>query len=175
MKTLTASEFKRAHHSNNLFSLFIEYDEVSTKMTMQIYGQIVNTEHIPSTYSMLEKYLPSILRSECFNNKEYPFKKEVKKTEIGHLFEHILLEYLSNLKRELGFEDSIHNGVTEWKLKEESKGIFYISIDAGYKDRDIFEPALYKSIQLLRDLFQTIPFEYASVQSASSIACAEIN
>ncbi|MBI4038798.1 hypothetical protein HY384_02465 [Candidatus Daviesbacteria bacterium] len=109
---------------------------------------MVNTKHLPATYSLLKQHIPTILYSKCFNEENYPFFKEVRKTEIGHLFEHILLEYLYHLKLASGIEDPIHNGLTKWDWEEDAMGIFHISIDSGYKDHHLFKTALENSIWL---------------------------
>ncbi len=144
------------YFQNDLFSLSIYYNTTNTKIVMALFTPIVNTGYIPQTYKILKKYLPSILRSKCFNKYNYPFRKEVKQTEIGHLLEHILLENICLLKKELGLRNPIHNGLTEWNWKKEP-GIFFINIDASYKDKDVFVKALDKSIFLLLYIFQTAP------------------
>lgn len=115
---------------------------------MEILAPTVTTGVIPHTYILLKKYLPSILKSKCFNDNNYPFDREVKNTEIGHLFEHILLEYLCMQKMAQGFENPVHNGLTSWNWEKDKRGIFHINIDAGHGNGVILKPALEKSISL---------------------------
>lgn len=142
------SSVKRVYHANDLFSLAIHYGEINTKIIMELFACAVNTQHLPDTYSLLKKHIPTILYSKCFNEKNYPFSEEVKKTEIGHLFEHILLEYLCQLKLASGLKNPVHNGLTKWNWEEDAEGVFHISIDSGYKDYRIFKEALENSIWL---------------------------
>lgn len=145
---MVKSSIKSIYHKNDLFSLAIHQGEIDTKIVMELFASEVNTEYIPATYPLLAKYIPTILYSKCFNEKNYPFSKEVEKTEIGHLFEHILLEYLCRFKLAAGLKDPIHNGVTKWDWKKDAKGVFHILIDSGYRDYHIFREALENSIRL---------------------------
>ncbi|KKR16143.1 MAG: hypothetical protein UT77_C0005G0037 [Candidatus Daviesbacteria bacterium GW2011_GWC2_40_12] len=142
-------------HSSELFSLVVNHEEMNTKITMELFASIVNTKHIPATCQLLQKHLPTIMHSKCFNKKNYPFAKEVKETEIGHLFEHILLEYLCHLKQRRGISKHVHNGLTRWNWKEDARGVFHIHVDAGHEDKEIFQVALKHSIELLTDILQT--------------------
>jgi len=74
----------------------------------------------------------------------------VRRTEIGHLFEHILLEYLCQEKLLKGFDKAIFSGNTQWNWKREPRGMFHIYINMPYSDTDIFPEALKKSISLAK-------------------------
>lgn len=110
----------------------------------------VNTSDIPSTYDVLQYFLPGVLNTECFNDQGLPFSREVKKTEIGHLFEHILLEYMCQLKIGKGYKSAIYAGRTKWNWERDPRGVFHIRINCTLKDADIFPPALEKSIKLMK-------------------------
>lgn len=140
---------------NNHFLLRVNNDIDSTDMVMELVGDKVTTVDIKDTLSYLQKNLPSILFSKCYNQKNYPFSKEVEDTEIGHLFEHIILEYLSIIKKASGLPNYIHNGVTSWNWVEERRGVFHISIDAGEKDFVYFMDALEKSLKLTLEILDS--------------------
>ena len=76
---------------DNLFSLLITQKQTSAKITMQLFYNQVNTCDIPVIVDLLQEHLPNVLFTQCFNDEGFPFNVEVKNTEIGHLFEHILL------------------------------------------------------------------------------------
>src|ERR1700761_2246371 len=78
----------------NLFSLAITQKQTRTQITMDLLYNQINTKEIPFITDLLQKNLPSVLQTTCYNDLDLPFHVEVKNTEIGHLFEHILLEYL---------------------------------------------------------------------------------
>lgn len=134
---------------SNLFTLNILFGEKRTKITMTVFGAIVNTRNIPETYTILNKSLPQIFLSKCFNDDKLTFAKEVQCTEIGHLFEHILLEYLCDYKFSKGFKDVVFTGVTSWNWKRDPYGTFHIRINASHDDIDIFQKALKKTISLM--------------------------
>lgn len=152
MTKLTASYISSIHpfEFENQFGLTIQHSDESTKIIMRLYTPFVNTKYIPQTYSVLKNQLPSILRSTCFNEYELPFHEEVKHTEIGHLFEHILLEYLCMLKLSSGHNEACFDGVTNWNWKKDPVGTFYIKVTAGFEERDIFPQALQKAIDLTK-------------------------
>ncbi len=137
---------------DNLFSLVIDHHLPSTKIDMKVFTSTVNTREIPWTYAFLKQSLPSILHSTCYNDEKIPFSVEVTRTELGHLFEHILLEYLCREKLRKGCEEAVFSGRTNWNWEREPFGLFHIIIDMGADDHDIFPQALQKTILLTKQL-----------------------
>lgn len=131
-----------------MFTISVTHKRHSTHLIMSLHTDIVNTMFLPHTTRILKKYVPSVFSSKCFNYDNSPFSIESKRTEVGHLFEHILLEYLCLLKNEIGIENPIHNGVTSWNWVKEKKGTFRITIDVGDSEREIFFAALQKGIHV---------------------------
>ena len=121
-----------------------------TKICMESKTSIVNTYQLPLTEYILEKNLPSIFKSKCYNDFNLPFNVEVKRTEIGHLFEHIMLEYICQTKISKGEELVSVSGITDWNWKEECFGTFNITIKIGSQDFDVFFDSLQKSIELFQ-------------------------
>lgn len=134
----------------NLFQLAIICTKTHANITMQLFMDDVTTRNIPHVQKLLQAHLPTILRSKCFNEKNLPFSQEVAHTEIGHLFEHILLEYLCKEKISSGSNEAIFSGVTKWNWKKDAYGTFHIQIDVTWQERDIFYFALEQSIFLLK-------------------------
>ncbi len=150
---------------NDLFLLVVEQKIDHTAITMRLLVPSVNTVDLPNTSSILKIELPSILSSTCFNDKGLSFSKEVQQTEIGHLFEHILLEYLCEKKLSLGLTNIVYNGVTEWDWLKDERGIFYITIDIGLEEKHILEEALQKSTSLISKILNTAT-SYSLVESS---------
>jgi hypothetical protein len=123
---------------------------------MNLQHQIINTREIPETISILKQTLPSVLQSTCYNENNNPFYKEVLETEIGHLFEHILIEYLCLLKLSQGYNSVEYCGVTKWNWRVYPKGSFHITVNAGIKDTEIFAEAMSKSITLINNIFASV-------------------
>lgn len=134
---------------DDLFSLMVEHHTQTTRITMKLFTPTVNTRDIPWTYPFLKKHLPGILSAKCFNEENLPFSIEVRKTEIGHLFEHMLLEYLCQEKLLKGHNRAMFSGNTKWNWKRDPWGMFHIYINLHASDTDIFPAALKKSIALL--------------------------
>jgi cyanophycin synthase-like protein len=141
-------------HSEH-FSLMLSPTEYDLKMTMQMRTPVFHTCDLPATCMILQKLLPSIFTSKCFNDNKYTFTKEVRNTEVGHLFEHILLEYLCIERMNMGYKEAVFNGVTNWNWAEDPKGTFHIEIDAGWDKKEMILAAVEKSKQLLHVILET--------------------
>ena len=135
-------------YNSELFSLTITTQKINTLITMRLFISEVNTNAFPQTHELLSQYLPTIFKHKCFNYSHQPFSKEVKKTEIGHLFEHILLENICILKFKKGNKDIKIKGVTDWNWYKDSIGTFHIDINYAVDDVKLFNEALKKTIQL---------------------------
>ncbi len=155
MHTLSLPINFSEYHIERLFSLHVMQKTRSTKIVMQTHHKYVNTGYIPSVEKLLRKYLPTVLLTECDNDERLPFALEVKSTEIGHLFEHILLEYLCQLKIAKGSESAIFSGRTSWNWIRDPRGKFHIRVSLGRNDADILPEALEKTISLMKMIFKT--------------------
>jgi hypothetical protein len=144
---------------DNLFSLSIKQDTRHTVISMRVFTPVINTAGLPITQTVLKKCLPSVLKSKCFNTQNLPFSDEVKQTEIGHLYEHILLEYLCFFRIASGAEEAMYRGNTSWNWHKEPIGTFHITISAGSIDQDIFALALDRTTQLVQLIMQNYTLE----------------
>jgi hypothetical protein len=133
---------------SGLFTINVVPQEKSIKLNMQLFLPFVNTKYLPHTLSILRRTLPGVLRTECFNYMNQSFKKEVQQTEIGHLFEHILLEYLVIEKIKTGHGEIVFNGRTRWNWMKNPYGSFEIEVDVKKEDIAVFIKALKRSIKL---------------------------
>ncbi len=137
------------------FSLKIAQKTLHSAIFMQLHTAVVTTRELPQTFGILKRNLPRVLKTECFNSRNLPFSVEVRNTEVGHLFEHIMLTHLCQFKLARGWEEAVFNGETVWNWKCESRGSFRIYIDVGLDDAFIFSKALDKSIYLLYSIFHS--------------------
>jgi hypothetical protein len=142
-------------YTSELFTLSVMQRKTKTYIHMQMANDVVNTRDLSNTYQILETMLPQVLLSQCFNEENLPFSMEVRQTEIGHLFEHILLEYLCLLKLEKGCKrHATYQGVTQWNWRVDPWGTFHIHISTGTHDIPIFAEALEKTIHLVSLILQ---------------------
>lgn len=144
-------------YKTNFFTLRIQLCSSFTTIDMEFLTPIINTVDLPHTKKILKKHLPTVLESKCFNTDYLPFSQEVKRTEIGHLFEHILLEYLCFSKLDHGFKKASYSGETSWNWRLENRGIFHISIDVGKTDATIFFGALKPTVDLINKILIPSP------------------
>ncbi len=121
---------------------------------MQVFTKEVHTGKMSHTLPTLKKLLPTILKSTCFNENNIPFSIEVLRTELGHLFEHILLEYLCQLKLRKGYEEAMFSGTTDWNWNKYPRGTFQITVSVGEEDLDIFPEAFMKTVTLFELLME---------------------
>ena len=134
----------------NLFSLAIIQKQTRTKITMDLLHNQINTEQIPFITDLLQENLPSVLSTTCYNDLGLPFDEEVRNTEIGHLFEHILLEYLCQNKLAKGARRATYAGRTTWNWVRDPLGRFHIHLNCGKKDSDILPLALEQTVALMK-------------------------
>ncbi len=134
------------------FTLSTTVSKNATKITMKVENHILYTSRLPLTSVILGERLPSIFKCKCFNDSHKNFQDESKDTEIGHLFEHILLEYLCMEKLERGFEKAEYSGVTNWNWQKDAVGTFHINISIGIDELEIIARAFQKAVELLKSI-----------------------
>lgn len=139
-------------YTSNNFVLSLHQTPTSSTIKMQVTAPFLNTRNLPQTLVFLKNNFPDVLSTECFNEDNYSFTQEVQATELGHLFEHILLEYMCNIKVAGGAKNVVFNGNTSWNWDNDPEGLFHISLDVGEKDINLLIEALGKSIHLTERL-----------------------
>lgn len=159
---------QQIYYKTGFFSLSIKQNKTTTHIIMNLYTLTVNTKDLPATYPTLKEILPTILHSQCFNEEKLPFSTEVRHTELGHLFEHIMLEYLCLLKVASGGHHATYTGVTKWNWKKDPWGTFHIYINIGFSNAPIFSDALGKSVTLFNTII--IPYEKPFLQNPPIIS-----
>lgn len=122
------------------------------EVTIQFFTNYYTTKSVPATVSLLEVMLPRIFSHKCFNDLNQNFKKEAQCTELGHLFEHILLEFLCMNKYQEGQSISTLKGLTEWNWKQDPKGIFHIHLNSIGTDEHLLKKALTQTSDLMNTL-----------------------
>lgn len=142
-------------HTNNHYYLDAHIKDDQLNLTMRMKTPVLYTGKLPHTKKILQKHLPSVLRSKCFNSLGLPFSQEVCDTEFGHLFEHIMLEYLCMCKLSRGYRSASFKGETYWNWKKDPSGTFYIVINMNRGDSLLFHEALDKTIELSNLLLNT--------------------
>lgn len=139
-------------YSSENFDISYKTGDFTTQAIMQMKRPIVMTSKLPHTHTFLQTNFPQVLTTRCFNDSNLPFCEEVKNTEIAHLFEHILLQYLYQEKSARGFSQITFNGRTYWDWEKNPYGSFKIIIDAGRLDLPWLATASQKATQLLESL-----------------------
>lgn len=131
------------------YKLEVKNSQNGTYIKMIMLTNYFHTNSLPLTHKVLKKNLPGVLATKCFNDSGLPFDSEVKNTEIGHLFEHIILEYLCQRKIKNGYKSASFRGVTNWNWRQDVRGTYHIEIDVKPQDIIYFEYALEESVKLL--------------------------
>lgn len=116
-----------------------------------------HTKYFTHTFDIVKKKLPSMLRCQCDNSDHVAFADELKKTEIGHLLEHILLENLCQEKILSGKKNAEFEGRTYWSPNQKEYVDYFILIKKKKSDRSILENALKKSLALLDEILASEP------------------
>ncbi len=98
------------------------------KLLMRTYNLPIRTQNLIHNERLLQLYLPSIFKCTCYNDYNAPFSQELKDTELGHLFEHILLEYLCIQKLKGRTGKAVFCGRTSWNWQRDPRGVYHQSI-----------------------------------------------
>ena len=139
-------------NSKNFFNYLITQRPDHAEIVIQFHTSFYTTRSIPATIPLLESTLPRIFSHKCFNNQNWSFKKEAKQTELGHLFEHIILEYLCVYKFLEGCSNIKLKGLTEWNWEQDPEGIFYISLNSVMNDSNHLTQATEKAAKIMEKL-----------------------
>lgn len=142
VKVFISTKFSSKH-----FVRSFQFKKDKVVINLAIKNMPYTMDVFPGSRAVLSKFLPSIFKCQCFNPKNQSFYKEAKKTEIAHLFEHIILEYMCLEKVEYTDEIS-YSGKTSWNSKKIT-GDFKIEIECSVADSFVFLKALAKSIKLM--------------------------
>jgi hypothetical protein len=134
-------------YTTSSYSLDIDLTAEKLAIIMQLHQLPLSTRRLKKTNSLLEKHLPSIFLNQCFNEGNLSFYEEAKNTEIGHLFEHILLENLARLKDNDCTGESLR-GKTSWNWVKEPLGKFHIQLQPIDVGRARLFECLRESIEL---------------------------
>jgi hypothetical protein len=124
----------------------------SARICLQVSPDLLYTGQLSATLKVLRKQLPSIFKCECFNEDNRPFREEVKNTELGHLFEHVLLEFLCKEKLNDGCDFADFSGVTNWNWKRDPRGTFHIHIGMKKEESMYFYKALQQTIEIINSI-----------------------
>ena len=151
-------------HYNSLFwkySLSVSFLNKRSLIELNMPENLMYSSACPETFALLSSLEPKVLSTKCYNYLGIPFHEEVKQTEMGHLFEHILLEYLCQESIKAGAACAHFRGTTSWNWKKDPRGIYHIVI-SGHTGQELFRHALARTILL----FETI---LSSSQRAEAI------
>lgn len=144
--------------NKNLYEMFIAKKKLSTYIKLSMRTSHFHTNFFPATLNILTDNLPSVLKTKCFNQNNYSFDREVLNTELGHLFEHILLQYLCESKLKNGATNAVFRGLTRWNWEKDKRGTFHITLSVGREDSKIFSQALENTENLMKKILNSPVF-----------------
>ncbi len=96
-----------------------------TRITMRFRHHLY-CSHVPGLAKTLLAMLPSLREHDCINRRNLSFEEELTRTELGHVFEHVILEVLS--RRGL-----CTRGQTTWNWQRDPIGTYHVTIGTGKK------------------------------------------
>lgn len=84
------------------------------------------TSQVPHLPRLLLRLLPRLGQHTCHNDLGCSFRKECRRTEIPHLFEHLILELQLQAQQN---PDDYLSGETEWNWQIDPRGLYHVSVD----------------------------------------------
>lgn len=82
------------------------------------------TSQVPHLPKMLFRMFPRMAMHKCENGLGLSFRQECRKTEIPHLFEHLIIELQSQAQ-----PSEVLRGETVWNWTVDPRGHFHVSVD----------------------------------------------
>lgn len=117
----------------------IEYRQRSTRIVMD--ARALYTGQVRGLVIKMRQQAPGLEYHDCHNAAGLPFVEEMQNTELGHAFEHLILEKLRLLK-------IYGRGLTRWNWKRDPMGRYQITIYSGQKAK--VSIAIEQARQLMR-------------------------
>lgn len=148
----------------NTFNFQYDVFKEGVKVHLVFTGDRLNTSEFPDMYAKLLGTIPTVLTTECANPKNLPFSEEVGQTEVGHLFEHVLLEYMA-LNKEKFVKNFTISGRTFWDSYNMKPNEFTVEIYCQLQDFPVFE----RSLQPACDLVSSIISDRGGLPGASVV------
>src|SRR5438270_4081834 len=96
-----------------------------TRLTVRFRHHLYSAQ-VPDLAQNLFAMLPSLQEHLCYNRNGLSFVEEVADTELGHVFEHVILAILH--RRGLYVR-----GQTTWNWQRDPLGTYHITISTGKK------------------------------------------
>lgn len=143
-----------AHYQARTLNIALKPDRSKVIMSVRVPEELVATDVLPHTLTFLETHCSSVLCTKCFNPGKLSFREEVTDTELAHLFEHIILDLLVQVKVNLGAEDACFSGETRWDWRIDPVGTFEIELGVPKKDQYLLDLVLPRAIELIEELCQ---------------------
>ena len=123
-----------------------------------------HTYWLPGLPERVIEAMPSIIADGlvCHNPRHEPFSEEIKHTETGHLFEHVVLGYMLENDIYKGRSDVHLKATTSWNWDREPRGVFHLRFWGRDFRRVAFVSAVEQALALLNPLLaecQPLPFD----------------
>ncbi len=148
-------------------SLSFDYQPEQTIIDMALTIPHVTTATMPQTFLFLEKFAPTVLLTTCHNDLDLSFAEEVKDTELGHLFEHLVLDHLARHDRSDSVMPRIYTGTTDWNWYINPRGTFSITLSVGENEKHRLSEAIDWACAILERIIFSTNTNTETVQSAS--------
>ena len=84
------------------------------------------TSQVPHLPKLLFQLLPRLGKHTCHNDLGVSFRRECRKTEIPHLFEHLIIELQLQAQQDPA---NFLSGETEWNWEIDPRGLYHVSVD----------------------------------------------
>jgi len=142
--TIPGSVYQQSH-----YTMFVTQKKKVAKLSMRFNTRHFTTKYFPHAVKLLKQLAPKVLHTTCFNEDNLPFCEEVKSTELGHLYEHILLEVLVRLKTVRFRQNATYQGVTSWNWYKDEPGTFQIEVDIGESEKFLLFQAILETNRIV--------------------------
>ncbi len=137
-----------------------------TYVNLSVFPEFNRTSQIPGIGDFLFQKLPGLREHKCFNEEGLTFPEEVKRTELAHVFEHVVIELI--LLKDPAAGEII--GWTTWDWKIQPRWSYEVEID--YANVGLIMEAIEDALAILSGIVPievlptTIPYADAAPEFA---------
>lgn len=126
----------------------------TTRFTIRFPHRLYSSQ-VPRIAERLLQSLPSLAEHRCQNRNGLPFVEELEDSELGHVFEHVVLELLAD-------RGVYTRGQTTWNWDRDPIGTYQVTISTG-KRRAVKE-SLLMAQAVFTNLLLGPPLEFTPIR-----------
>ena len=139
----------------------IDFQQGKSFIALLVSPDSIKTSQMPGFREAILSKMPELRFHKCDNGLGNSFADELLDTEVAHVFEHVLIEIISQMD---GSVDNIR-GLTTWNWRKDPRWLYRIEI--AYDVSDTVLAALRSTFAILDEVFQLCSVNLSDAEDLS--------